>query len=224
MGYTTSFTGYFDCYHPENRQLGVFLRAIREGDQAALAALADWLSEQGDPRGERIAHLVANRSEDPLRFWPMFGLKPEHAAYLKQFSAVRRMRRSPQRLKHLPDPLREAVGLPLGKEGGYFVSGGGPAGQEHDVSVLDYNRPPAGQPGLWCHWVPNKLATAIVWDGREKFYDYVEWLQYLIDHFLGPWGYLLNGEMQWAGENESDRGTILVKDNQVTVLPDEPGP
>jgi hypothetical protein len=219
MGYITSFKGQFACYHPENRQLGGFLTAVREGDQTALAILGDWLSEEGDPRGERIANLVANKSKDLSRFWQLFGLKPGHAAYLKQFSKVRRMRRAPRKLKHLPDPLREAVGLPLGKEGGYFVSGGGPAGQDHDASVLDYNRPPAGQPGLWCHWVPNELGTAIVWNGGEKFYDYVEWLQYLIDHFLAPWGYLLNGDMKWAGEHESDRGTISVKDNQVTVLP-----
>lgn len=115
MGYTTSFAGQFDCYHPENSQLGTFLRAIRAGDQTALAVLGDWLSERGDPRGERIAHLVANRGEDWSRFWQMFGLKPEHAAYLKQLSRTRRMRRAAQKLKHCPDPLREAVGLPLGK-------------------------------------------------------------------------------------------------------------
>jgi hypothetical protein len=224
LGYTTSFKGQFDCYHPENSQLGAFLRAIREGDPTALAVLGDWLSERGDPRGERIAHLVANPSEDWSRFWQLFGLKPEHAAYLKQFSGTRRMRRAAQKLKHCPDPLREAVGLPLGKEGAYFVSGGGWAGQDHDESVLDYNRPPAGQPGLWCQWIPNALGTAIVWNGGEKFYDYVEWLEYLIGHFLAPWGYLLNGEMKWAGEDEVDQGTILVKDNQVTALPDEPGP
>lgn len=222
MGYTTGFRGQFDCYHSENSQLGAFLRAIREGDQVAVAVLGDWLSERGDPRGERIARLVADRTEDAATFWQMFGLKPEHAAYLKQFSKTRRMRRAAEKLKDWPDPFREAVGLPLGEEGCYFVGGGGYAGQDRDASVLDYNWPPAGQPGLWCQWVPNVPGTAIVWNGGEKFYDYVAWLEYLIDHFLAPWGYILNGEMKWAGENEADRGTILVKNNQVTALAEEP--
>ena len=60
-----------------------------------------------------------------------------------------------------------------------------------------------------------------VWNGGEKFYDYVAWLEYLIGRFLAAWGYLLNGEMKWAGEDDADHGTILVKDNQITALADE---
>ncbi len=40
-----------------------------------------------------------------------------------------------------------------------------------------------------------------MWNGAEKFYNYVEWLQYLIDKILAPRGYTLNGECQWFGEN-----------------------
>ena len=40
------------------------------------------------------------------------------------------------------------------------------------------------QPGLWCQWVPNASGTAIVWDEGEKFYYYIEWIKYLIEHFL----------------------------------------
>jgi hypothetical protein len=215
MGYTTDFTGQFDCYRAENEQIRAFLGAIRDGDRAALAALADWLSERGDPRGDRIADMVGQNTLDLSMFWQMFGLKAEHAAYLKQFSQTRRMRRDPNRLKQFPDPIREAVGLPLGKEGGYFVGGGGFWGQDHDESVLDYNEPPEGQPGLWCQWIPNELSTAIVWNQGEKFYYYVEWLEYLLKHFLTPWGYVVNGQVYWQGEDDPDRGTIVVKDNKV---------
>ncbi len=217
MGYSTEFVGQFDCYHPENKQIGAFLSAIRDGDRAAMAALADWLSEQGDPRGDRIAGLV-NRSVELSVFWQLFGLKTEHAAYLNKFSETRRMRRDPEPLKQFLDPLREAVDLPLGKDGGYFVGGGGFAGQEHDASILDYNQPPKGQPGLWCQWVPNELATAIVWNQAEKFYYYVKWLHYLLKHFLTPWGYVVNGKVDWVGDDEADRGTIVVKDNKVIIL------
>jgi len=220
MGYHTDFEGRFDCCRVENEKVRAFLRAIREGDDVALAAMADWLTEQGDARGERIAELAGRVSRDMAEFWAMFGLRPEHAAYLTQFSDTRRMRRDTKALEQFTDPVREAVGLPVGSEGAYFVGGGGHGGQDHDSSVLEYNRPPSGQPGLWCKWAPNESGTAIVWNEAEKFYDYVKWLKYLIEHFLRPWGYVLNGEVRWAGEEEADRGVIRVKDNEVTVLED----
>ena len=35
--------------------------------------------------------------------------------------------------------------------------------------VKDYNRPPQGQPGLWCDWTPTDDGSAIRWNGTEKF-------------------------------------------------------
>jgi len=219
VGYTTTFDGQFDCYRVESGMAGQFLKAIYLDDNAnaALAAFADWLTDQGDPRGEQVASLCGDF--DVGSFWRLFGLTPEHAAYLKQFNCTRRMRRDPAKVLLLSDPIRAAVGLPVGEEGEYFVGGGGDFGQAHDDSILDYNKPPGAQPGLWCKWRPNEDGTAIVWDGGEKFYDYVAWLEYLIGHFLEPWGYVLNGRMDWQGEQDDDCGTILVRDNQV-----EPGP
>jgi hypothetical protein len=218
MGYTTTFQGRFYCYRPESEQLGAFLKAVREGDQAALAPLADWLGDQGDARGEAVARLSAAPEGGLDELWRLFALRPEHAAYLLAFRETRRMKRDPAKAAALHDPVREAAGLPLGPEAGYFVGGGGLRGQDGDESVLDYNWPPQGQPGLWCHWVPDERGTSVGWDGGEKFYDYVEWLQYLLQHFLGPWGYLVNGEVSWQGEEDADRGTILVADNVVRVI------
>jgi uncharacterized protein (TIGR02996 family) len=219
VGYTTDFEGRFDCYHAEGKVAGEFLQAIYEGDRAAIGMFADWLIEQGDPRGEQIVRLRKRSPVPTPAFWRLFGLKPEHAAYLTQFSGTRRMKRAAAKAARMPDPLREAVGLPLGKEAAYFVGGTGFHGQDDDDSVLDYNKPPRGQPGLWCRWQPSEDGTAIVWNGAEKFYYYVEWLEYLIKHFLAPWGYILNGEMKWQGEDEEDQGTIVVKNNRVLVNP-----
>jgi hypothetical protein len=218
MGYTTEFEGRFLCYRPESPQLAVFLDAIREGDRTVLGPLGDFLIDHDDPRGEVITAL-SRELGDLAAFWRLFGLRPEHAAYLKAFSETRRIKRDEAIAAGLPDPIRVAAGLPLGREAGYFVGGEGFHGQLDDDSVIDGNRPPRGQPGLWCQWIPDEDGTAIVWDGVEKFYYYGEWLRYLLKHFLAPWGYVLNGEMKWQGEDESDVGTIVVVKNAVDLLP-----
>ena len=131
-----------------------------------------------------------------------------------------------------------------GKDGEYFVCVQGFRGQDMDASIIDFNTPPgqlghnevstdwhdryeennrrseAGecQPGLWCQWIVEHGDVQVLqWDGGEKFYNYVEWLKYLINHFFEPWGVLLNGEIDWYGEDRSDIGKIIVKDNVVTV-------
>lgn len=148
-------------------------------------------------------------------------LKPEHNAYLSAFSGTRRMKRNINKTCEMPDALREAVGLPLGPEGAYFVGAVNGAGMDcagqRRTDILDYNASPSGQPGLWCQWVPSPCGTEIEWDGGEKFYDYVRWLQYLLENFLEPWGYTLNGTVEWQGEDDDDRGRIVVKDNKVST-------
>ena len=144
-------------------------------------------------------------------------LTDAHAAYLRKFAETRRMERKQTIASTLPDPIRKAVGLPIGKQGAYFVGGGGHCGQATDASIVNSNGEPSGQPGLWCQWVPTENNDAIEWDGGEKFYHYTEWLSYLIEHFLKPWGYILNGEVEWFGEDRDDRGKILVTDNIISI-------
>ncbi len=146
-------------------------------------------------------------------------LRPERAAYLHAFAGTRRMKRDPSKAKALADPKREAVGLSIGVEGGYFVGGTGLAGQDRDASVLDYNHEPDEQPGLWCGWVPTKDGGGIKWNKKEKFYNYVEWLNYLINHFLVPWGYEISGKVKYQGESRSDCGTVKIVEGQAVRVP-----
>lgn len=172
-------------------------------------------------------------------------LTQEHSEYLKAFALTRRMKRDEIKLSDYPDPVREKVNLPIGKDGAYYVGGGGFRGQDDDDNILDYNKPPGQvhyetnniikdvqrtisenekrkkeglcQPSLWCKWVPTSNGMGIEWSEEEKFYDYIDWIKYLISHFLKPWGYTLNGKVKWQGERMEDRGIIMIADNTVTT-------
>jgi hypothetical protein len=131
-------------------------------------------------------------------------LKKRDKEFLLKLSETRRMGR---------------IGLDpkYGIEGEFYVEGKGDFGQERESSIIDYNKPPSTQPGLWCQWVPNKEGTFLEWNGGEKFYEYVAWLEYIIDKILAPKGYVLNGDCAWQGEESDDKGIIRVKNNVVTT-------
>ena len=110
-------------------------------------------------------------------------------------------------------------------QGPYYVDRGGFKGQDHkDPSVTNYNSAPAGQPGLWCNWEATEDGQYIQWDGGEKFYSSLEWMQYLIDHFIGhspiakselPFlqHHSLSGRIEAQGEDYNDRWLLVVEDN-----------
>jgi hypothetical protein len=143
-------------------------------------------------------------------------LNAAEIGYLRKFANTRRMNR---------------------RKGPYFVDGSGYAGQGHDADILDHNTPGEGQPGLWCKWVPTDDGTAIEWSGAEKFYDGMEWMAYLIDHFLTAnatasrapahvaayftgftFDHVLNGEIEAQGEESDDHWLLVVKVNVVSAV------
>ena len=142
-------------------------------------------------------------------------LNPAQARYINKFSETRRMKRDPDKASQIPDPLREAVGLPIGEDGCYFIGGGGWKGKDEDDSVIDYHSTPAGQPGLWCQWVISGDGAVLEWDYGEKFDEYERWLQYIQEHFLTPWGSKLNGEIEWSGEDRHDIGILYASDGRI---------
>ncbi len=72
-------------------------------------------------------------------------------------------------------------------------------------------------PGYWCDWTSTDDGTAIKWNESEKFYDYEEWIKYLITNVLNPWGIKLNGEVTWDGEDSGDHGKICISNSIVTT-------
>lgn len=153
------------------------------------------------------------------------------AKYLWDFSGNRHYYISPELIKQLdPDWEQHCFNGDLGKNGQYYLTDyvgdffRGPNRerlrelQGHDS--FNYNRTPSKDvPGLWCQWVPTIDRMGIEWDGGEKFYNYVEWIEYLIQHFLAPSGYVVNGTVSWKGERwPDDVGTIVVSNNNVMTV------
>lgn len=127
--------------------------------------------------------------------------------------------------------MKRNVNKKFGLEGEYYTHGGGSFGQDKEDNVIDNNKPPRTQPGLWCQWVivPETLLITksivseeqqlitnyyIQWDGGEKFCDdYVEWMDYLISKVFHPYGVKLEGNIRWEGEDEGDVGEIYLFNN-----------
>lgn len=134
-------------------------------------------------------------------------LNAEEVQYLKLFSLTRRMNR---------------------RSGPYHAVDDGNFGQNNEPDIIDYNRPPAGQPGLWCMWEPSEDGTELLIPDEGKHYDVEDWLEYLIEHFLRPGAlavkdlpflqanHVLNGVVYAQGEEDDDRWRLLVEDNEVT--------
>ena len=84
------------------------------------------------------------------------------------------------------------------------------ANEDNDATKALFGR------NSYLQWVPTESLDAIVWDGGEKFYEYTELMGDLCA-WLKARGITANGELYWAGESADDRGTLTVKDNEVTA-------
>jgi hypothetical protein len=154
-------------------------------------------------------------------FWGEFTIdKPvDEDTYklLDGLNKTRRMKRTvtilAKRLKITPTECKKLYGTDCE----FWVDDAKDYGQTQTEDIKDYNTPPKTQPGLWNHWAIDEDRQTILWDEGEKFYEYIEWIRYLIDVILLPRGYVVNGTVSWSGEENEDMGEIEVKDNKVFV-------
>lgn len=195
MGYTTEFTG----------RLG--------------------LSYQG-----RMPLQIQDFSELPKFDYPVgLGFSSDKSKFTNHFSPVQILEyinifSTKCHMKRDNALLAQRTGKPIGffgDEGEYFVDFSDDYGWNPSPDVVDHNKPPKTQPGLWCQWIigfdAKNQSYYLEWDGNEKFYYYVEWLQYLIDNFLSPTGWILNGTIEYRGEEMEDIGIIKADENVITV-------
>ncbi len=136
-------------------------------------------------------------------------------ALLDGLANTRRMKRDLSRFTDiiLPKPISD-----YGVEGEFYYNKDGNRGQTTDPSVIEYNIPPSTQPSLWLQWIVNNEGTALEWDTGEKFYNYIEWLEYLIKKIFKPRGIIISGSVEYRGEDWNDHGTITIKDYIVTTI------
>jgi hypothetical protein len=160
--------------------------------------------------------------------------------YIQKFNDTRHMRRDVEKLHEVyngkyGNPFAKTREEVYGREGEYFIGA-----DTQDGTVLDINDSPGtpakmdnwvaywqlrqdriktgeAMPGLWCQWTVDINGTRLEWDGGEKFYNYTEWLTYLITNFFDKWGVKLNGIVYWEGENSEDKGKLIIDDSVLTV-------
>lgn len=89
----------------------------------------------------------------------------------------------------------------------------------NDIHEKDWRDTPdrPDEYSYYCQWESSRDGKELRWDGGEKFYGYIEWLKWLIEKFFAPRGILLNGQVEWEGEENDDMGQMIVKDNVLTI-------
>ena len=141
-------------------------------------------------------------------FKPNKPFTQEQTNFINKFSDTRRMKRDVSKLLLLEPNFKNGFNGSYGIDGEYYIG-------DDETSVIDYNTPPITQPGLWCQWIIED--GEIQWDCQEKFYNYVKWLQYIIDNFLSVLDIKINGVVEYNGEDFDDHGKIYVIDNIVIL-------
>lgn len=144
-------------------------------------------------------------------------LTKTHATYLYEFSCAQRQARDVRKLERVADPVRAAVGLPLGTWGNYCVLGEMAMQKTPSLyeSIIHANIPPLDQPSSWCNWIPIDCGREIRLCNLDCSGKPVEWLQYILKHFLTPWGYELNGQLSWQDESSREKSVIKVSNNRI---------
>jgi len=151
-------------------------------------------------------------------------LTKKQTDYIRLFTETRRMKRDTNALNGWFKGDKGLVGRTkdhYGIDGEFFVGGIGFMGQDTDPSVIDSNEPPSTQPGLWCQWITD--GKTLYWNGSEKFYNYIEWLKYMMENFFIPWGIVLDGKVYWRGEDWIDQGIIELKNNSMIIYTNKMG-
>ena len=146
-------------------------------------------------------------------------LDQKTADLINGITTTRRMKRDLNKIAKKENISNELALLKYGIDGEFYYDTNDFSnfGQTLDDTVIDSNIPPSTQPGLWCQWYYYKENNTIEWDKGEKFYNYIEWIQYIIKKILVPRKYAINGEIEWVGDEDNDKGIIKIYNNDIFI-------
>ena len=195
MGYTTEFTGSFKLSRKLTKEEADYITAFsysRRMKRDVKKLMEKYKGKGGLPQVHIIGDDVAGLISQIKDLGYHVTVKPDGID-----------RRTPEEI--------------YGVDGEFFVGSASRMGEDNDGTVIDHNRPPSTQPGLWAQWIVGDEDDIIEWDGGEKFYYYDKWLKYYIENFFKPWGIVMNGEVEWDGEDRGDIGKLVVTDNVLEV-------
>jgi hypothetical protein len=66
-------------------------------------------------------------------------------------------------------------------------------------------------PGIHCDFTVTNDGTSIVWNGSEKTYNGVEWINWIIFQYLFPNGYTLTGHLDAQGADSDDVWRLMIR-------------
>lgn len=140
-------------------------------------------------------------------------MENRHADYLRAFATIEHRCRDAGKTGNISDPLREAVGLDVGVEGCFFVGGDG---GEKDKSVIAWDSYPENLPGAYCPWTVSPDNTSIVESGKWEWCGFqlvemVNWLKFIEQEFLNPWGYAIEGQVFFQEPNHGFVESLVVR-------------
>lgn len=136
-------------------------------------------------------------------------LPKDIANYIRDFSRVKHIKRDPEVVPSLNDGkgLSYCFNGNPGPDGCYYIGKDESLGTgEEELDGLS----------LWCDFTVSQDGSEIMWNQSSRTIKALEWISFLINHFIAPFGHVCNGTIECCGDNFDDKWEICVENNEVT--------
>ena len=89
----------------------------------------------------------------------------------------------------------------------------------HTIHDDQYTTGREDAPSIWLKWeiYEEKGDHYLEWNQEEKFYNYYDWLQLIVNKFLEPKKIYLQGKINYSGEDTDDAGIITAHTQTLQV-------
>lgn len=140
-------------------------------------------------------------------------LSKELTDYIRQFSNIRHFKRDISKIHELNGGLGLSFclnGNP-GEDGCFYI------GNDLKTDLVSVSNDEVLD-GLsyWCDFTVKPDGTKILWTQAGKTRCGLEWVTFMINHLIAPFGHVCNGKFECQGDNFDDKWEICVENNEVT--------